>query len=283
MLRSTHPLILAVLCSLPFAAEARFGKHDDSKEEKKDKDKKDDDKEHRGFGRGRHHRSDRDGDHDHDGSPRRVVVYNDPCDGPYRDARCWRYGGWPTYFYEPAYAGAVEVSPWDRLRFELTGELLPTVTQEAMSLAGQLRLEGMHWGIALEGRHIAASLNGVVDHLGFFNAFMSYSLYSAERGRVRLEGGVVSAFAPDLIVLSPALGMSLGMALSDHWGIEALARASIRPHVHVEVSAGVSYAIGPVGIRAGYRHLYLNDNGLVDGVPHDDSFGGPYVGVGFAF
>ena len=98
--------------------------------------------------------------------------------------------------------------------------------------------------------------NGPVDHLRFFNGYLTYALYTTERGRVRLEGGASSAFAPDLIVVSPSLGMSMGLALNELFTVEALIRASIRPHAQVEISAGMSVALGSVGLRVGYRHAW---------------------------
>jgi hypothetical protein len=77
--------------------------------------------------------------------------------------------------------------------------------------------------------------------------------------------------------------VSLAAGFGGNLGFEATARASLIPHTQVELSAGLSYALGPVGLRAGWRRMYLNDNGLVDGVAHDDLFQGPYLGAGFAF
>jgi hypothetical protein len=39
--------------------------------------------------------------------------------------------------------------------------------------------------------------------------------------------------------------------------------------------------LGPAGLRAGWKQIYLNDLGLVDGIVHADLFSGPYLGVGF--
>jgi hypothetical protein len=141
--------------------------------------------------------------------------------------------------------------------------------------------------VAVEGRHIAVVADdgsGGTDHLNFLNGFVTYALLGDQRGRLRLEAGGQTAFAEQLIVMSPAVGASVALGLGDRGlGLEATARASVFPHIQAELSAGLSWALGPLGLRAGWRQTYLNDNGLVDGVAHADAFSGPYFGAGMAF
>ncbi|HYV49905.1 MAG TPA: hypothetical protein VFA20_33850 [Myxococcaceae bacterium] len=288
-----HLLLTAALASAlaPGAAWARFGKSDDrDKQEQKQQQNNDN-----GGGSSSEVRSSGDS-HYHDASPVGAPYVDRTRDDCRSDGCCWRHSGWPSYWYEPspAYAGYAGYSPRVegapdyglRLRTELTGDVMPFSTLDGGSAGAQLRIEGPKWGFALEGRHIAVNADdgsGGVDHLSFFNGFVTYALLGNERGRLRLEAGGQSAFAPDLIVLSPAAGVSLAIGFGESFGVEAVARASLLPHVQAELAGGFTYALGPLGLRLGWRGVYLNDNGLVDGVIHQDAFSGPYFGVGMAF
>ena len=300
MPRTTHHLVLLSALALavaPGAAHARFGKSDKSDDKQENSGNHDGN----GGGSGPSHSNDDHGGSYHAASPvgsdRPVVVRSG--DGCASDGCCWRHGNsWPAYFHEPGYAvvgysgapqaqeahGAPEGGP--RIRTELTADVMPFSTLDGGSASAQLRVEGVKWGVALEGRTIgivADDGSGTTDRLSFFDGFISYALFGNERGRLRLEAGAQSAFAPDLIVLSPAVGASAAIGFGEDLGLEALARASLLPHVQVELAAGLSYSLGPLGLRLGVRRLYLNDNGLVDGVAHSDTFTGPYFGAGMAF
>jgi hypothetical protein len=291
-----HALFTAALALTlaPGAAWARFGKSDDS-----DNNDKHEQQHHNnnGGGGGSNEASSSGGSHYHDASPRGIPYAERAHQDCRYDGRCWRHG-WPAYWYEPGptyaygygygYAGAAQATPdyGLRIRTELTGDLMPFKTLDGGAAGAQLRVEGTRWGVALEGRTIAVNADdgsGGVDHLSFFNGFVTYALFGNERGRFRLEAGGQSAFAQDLIVLSPAAGASFALGFGDNFGIEAVARASLIPHTQVELSGGFTYALGPLGLRLGWRGLYLNDNGLVDGVAHQDAFSGPYFGAGMAF
>ncbi|HEY8208333.1 MAG TPA: hypothetical protein VIG99_12675 [Myxococcaceae bacterium] len=288
----TSALALALA---PGAAHARFGKSDD-----RDKNEQQHQNNNNGGGGGGDSsttpsRSSGDS-HYHEATP--VGVPDHPRGrGCESDGCCWRQDGiWPAYWYEPApayvgYAGynqevrSAPGSGW-RIRTELTGDLMGFRTMDGGAAAAQLRIEGPKWGIALEGRTIAVNADdgsNDTDHLSFFNGFVTYALVGNERGRLRLEAGGQSAFAPDLIVLSPAVGVSFAFGFGDHFGLEGVARASVYPHTQVELAAGLTYSMGPLGLRLGMRGIYLNDRGWVDGVTHDDFFSGPYFGVGMAF
>jgi hypothetical protein len=296
MARTFQHLLLASALALalaPGAAHARFGKSDDRS---KSDDKPQSHNNNRDSSNDSSTTSSSGGSHYHEATPVGAPdrPHNRGCDS---DGCCWRHGsGWPAYWYEPSpayvgYAGynqAVQTAPdagW-RIRTELTGDLMGFRTMDGGAAAAQLRIEGPKWGVAMEGRGIAVNADdgsGDTDHLSFFNGFVTYALLGNERGRLRLEAGGQSAFAPDLIVLSPAVGLSLALGFGEHFGLEAVARASVFPHTQVELAGGLTYALGPLGLRLGMRGIYLNDNGLVDGVAHDDAFTGPYFGVGMAF
>ena len=189
--------------------------------------------------------------------------------------------------YAPGTAGpAVDTAPGLKLRAELTGEAAPLLAANGGELAGQLRIEGVKWGWSVDGRTLSVGADdgsGETDRLHFVSSFVTYSLLGNERSRLRVELGANAAWAPDLTVVSPAAGLSFAMGFGNGWGIEAVARGSAIPHTQLELAAGLSYGLGPLGLRAGWRRMYLNDNGLVDGVSHDDVFSGPYFGLGMAF
>ena len=301
MTRTTHHFALLSALALalaPGAAQARFGKSDRSDDSKQESNSNTSNHSGGGGGDDTSTSTSSGGGHYHAASPvgsdRPVVVR--PGGGCASDGCCWRGGSaWPAYYGEPTYVypgyrGAEEVRTSNdqglRIRTEVTGDVMPFSTLDGGSIVGQLRVEGVKWGVALEGRHIGVAADdgsGTTDTLAFLNGFISYSLLGGERGRLRLEAGANTAFAPELIVMSPAVGVSVALGFGDNFGLEALARASLLPHVQLELGAGLSYALGPLGLRLGVRRIYLNDNGLVDGVAHDDAFTGPYFGAGFAF
>jgi hypothetical protein len=298
MTRTFQHLLLTSALALtvaPGAAWARFGKSDDHNKNEQPQQSSN----NNNGGSSSNDVRASDNSHYHEATPVGAPYVDRSHDDCRSDGCCWRHNSWPAYWYEPrpayvGYAGysaspQVEGTPdyGLRIRTELTGDVMPFSTLDGGSASAQLRIEGPKWGVALEGRHIAVNADdgsGEVDGLSFFNGFVTYALLGNERGRLRLEAGGQSAFAPDLIVLSPAVGASFAIGFGEHFGLEAVTRASLWPHVQAELSAGLTYALGPLGLRMGWRGVYLNDNGWVDpGVAHSDAFSGPYFGAGMAF
>lgn len=125
--------------------------------------------------------------------------------------------------------------------------------------------------------------SGATDSIKLLNGFMTYSLISRPEGRFRVEGGVMGAFAPDLIVAGPSLGFSGVMGLVGPLGMDGSIRMTAFPYRQVDAQAGLTLGIGQVGLRAGMRGIYLNDAGLLDGVVRSDTFVGPYGGLELVF
>jgi hypothetical protein len=98
-----------------------------------------------------------------------------------------------------------------------------------------------------------------------------------------VEAGVSSAHAPDLTALGPSFALSLEACLVGNMDLELRAQATPYPYRQLDGQAGLALHLNSLVLRGGWRGLYLNDNGLVDNVVHEDAFGGPYAGVGFAF
>jgi hypothetical protein len=55
------------------------------------------------------------------------------------------------------------------------------------------------------------------------------------------------------------------------------------PFTNVDASVALAVHLGTFGLRAGWRVLYLNDRGVVDGTPHGDFFNGPTIACSIAF
>ena len=287
-----HMLLTAALAVAlaPGAAWAHFGKSSENNE--KHEQQQQSNSNNNGGGSSSNEVRASDNSHYHEATPVGASYVDHTRDDCRSDGCCWRHSGWPSYWYEPApaYAGYSGYSPRVesapdyglRIRTELTGDLMSFSSMNGGAASAQLRIEGPRWGVALEGRHLLVDS----EHISFFNGFLTYALLGNERGRLRLEAGGQSAFAQDLIVLSPAVGLSLAVGFGESFGVEAVARASVYPHVQAELAAGLTYALGPLGLRAGWRGVYLNDNGWANPTTHvanEDAFGGPYFGVGMAF
>ncbi|MFN7132488.1 MAG: hypothetical protein ACK4N5_10420, partial [Myxococcales bacterium] len=118
-----------------------------------------------------------------------------------------------------------------------------------------------------------------LDHIGLLDAHLTYAILRGEHGRLRLEGGLSSAFAPDIIFVGPDVGTSAAMGIAGPVGAEASLHLTPYPYVQVDGYAGLTLTLGPAGLRAGWRHVYLNDRGLVDGVVNADTFSGPFLGL----
>ncbi len=121
------------------------------------------------------------------------------------------------------------------------------------------------------------------DRITLTNFHLTYALIAQERARLRIEGGLSSAHAPDLIMIGPSIALSLEAGLSGNLDLELRAQGTPYPYRQLDAQAGLALHLNSVVLRGGWRTLYLNDNGLVDDVVHKDTFGGPYAGVGFAF
>lgn len=119
----------------------------------------------------------------------------------------------------------------------------------------------------------------MIDSIKLLDAHVTYALLASQRGRLRVGAGVNSAFAPDIIMAGPGISVIGVMGLMGPISGEAAFQLTPFPFTQIDWSAGLSLAMGPMGMRAGWRRIYLNDNGFVDGVAHADLFSGPYVAL----
>ena len=279
-------LAAAVLFSAP-SAEARFGKRSDSSESSEKK-------------KSKTHGASAVGDDDDDDAPRRrsrgsrssgwsfladviltllidtrpAVAYVAPPPPPPPQAQ-------PQPSAEVRYAPAQQPSTTS-VRLGVDGAAMNTVG----GLSAFLGVEGVRAGMDARATGLLMPTDDGTqgtDNISLMNFHLTYALVATERARLRLEGGISSAHAPDLTALGPSVALSLEACLAGNLDLELRAQATPYPYRQLDTQAGLALHLNALVLRGGWRGLYLNDMGLVDDVVHEDAFGGPYVGLGFAF
>ncbi|MFY1829530.1 hypothetical protein ACN47A_26690 [Myxococcus fulvus] len=122
------------------------------------------------------------------------------------------------------------------------------------------------------------------DRITLLSARLTAALWASARGRMRVEAGLASAHAPGIIFVGPSFGASVEACIgASPLDVEARLNATPFPHRQVDIQAGLAAHLGGFNVRGGWRALYLNDAGHVDGVEHEEGFGGPYFGLGLTF
>ncbi len=152
------------------------------------------------------------------------------------------------------------------------------------SVGAKLAFEGRRLGVTAHFTSIFApredrAINPGTDQISLFNVFATYALIASPHGRLRVEGGLTSAFAPDLVVAGPGGGFSAVINLGP-LDIEGAIHGTPWPYRELDWSTGLAINVGPVGFHGGWRRIFLDDRGLVDNVIHKDAFSGPYLGIG---
>ncbi|WP_205519508.1 hypothetical protein [Pyxidicoccus caerfyrddinensis] len=282
----------AVLCAAlaagalvgPTSAEARFGKHSSSQSNNQGKD--------RGSRPSRDERP-----RTHQATPVGREASNNDGDAPRRRRRALVR----RPLTELIVAGAIIAAPRPRALAPLTRvrerhEPVPLMVR--LGVEGGLLGDGGAMGLfmAVEGRRLGVDtrITGIslpaddgsdaVDRITLLSTHLTAALWAGPRGRVRVEAGVATAHAPDIIFVGPSFGASaeacIGRSPVD---LEARLHATPYPHRQVDVQAGLAAHLGTLNVRGGWRGLYLNDGGHVDGIEHAEGFGGPYLGLGLAF
>lgn len=123
-----------------------------------------------------------------------------------------------------------------------------------------------------------------VDRITLLSARVTAALWASSRGRMRVEAGLTSAHVPGIIFVGPSFGASVEACIGKSpIDLEARLNATPFPHRQVDAQAGLALHLGTFNLRGGWRALYLNDAGHVDGVEHEEGFGGPYFGLGLTF
>jgi hypothetical protein len=278
-------LAAAVLFSAP-SAEARFGKRSSSSDssEKKKKSKT------------------------HKASA--VGADDDDDDAPRRRRRVSGSSGWSfladvvlTLLIDTRPAVYVAPTPPPPPRGEPSGEVQATPAQQsdptsvrlgvdgaAMNTVGGLSaflgVEGVRAGIDVRALGLLMPTDDGTqgtDRITLMNAHLTYALVSTERARLRVEGGISSAHAPDVTALGPSFALSLEACLVGNLDLELRAQGTPYPYRQLDTQAGLALHLNALVLRGGWRGLYMNDMGIVDDIVHEDAFGGPFVGLGFSF
>ncbi len=124
---------------------------------------------------------------------------------------------------------------------------------------------------------------GARDYLTLVQAHVSHAVYVSEQLRVRAEGGVSTARGPDATFMGPSLALSLEACVLGPLDVEARAQVTPLPYQQLDGTAGLALHLGGLTLRGGWRGLFLDDQGGVDGIDHQERLHGPYLGAGFTF
>ena len=149
-----------------------------------------------------------------------------------------------------------------------------------------LAFEGNRMGLDLRGTGLTLPTDDGTpgtDSITLGSIHLTYALVARDNLRVRLEGGLSGARAPDLSVTGPSIALSMEGCLTQRLDLELRAQATPFPFQQLDAQAAVALRFQALVLRTGWRGLYLNDQGLVDGVEHADAFGGPFLGLGLTF
>jgi hypothetical protein len=119
--------------------------------------------------------------------------------------------------------------------------------------------------------------------IGLINAYATYTVFSRPTARLRIEAGLMAAFARDLSTVAPGFGVSGYSRVAGLLGVEGAAHAAFYPYDQLDWNAGLTLALGSAQLRGGWRRIWLNDRGLVDGIAHEEVFSGPYLGLSCVF
>lgn len=215
------------------------------------------------------------------------------------DPYCTPYGAWgfgyrplwgyprPVY-YAPTYGAYTQYQQPEAPE----QPLIATVGADAHGYVQGGGGLGVNLALERDRLGVEAKFNGIfvpaddgtntVDSIKLFDMHVTYALLAGDHGRLRVGAGVDSAFAPSIVMVGPGLMANAAVGLAGPVGLDASITVVPFPFIKLDWQAGVALGFGPVGLRAGWRRIYLNDNGAVDGIIHEDVFSGPYVGLGLA-
>jgi hypothetical protein len=147
-----------------------------------------------------------------------------------------------------------------------------------------LGIEGEHWGFLAQwnGFYLDSLSGQGTDNINFVHLHATYALLSGPLGRLRLHAGASGAFAPNLTRVGPSIGVSAALGLLGPLGVEGQVSYTPTPFVEFDAFAGASLGWDHLALRGGYHWTYVDDRGLVDGIPHTERYQGPWIGIGIA-
>jgi hypothetical protein len=177
-------------------------------------------------------------------------------------------------------------------------EELGPVSSPAYAIHGDLRLDGQGFlsggslgtRVIVEGKRIGFDggfvgvftqpQHGSLVGRGVLDLHLAFAPVAGERGRLRLEVGLGAVFSSCLVAAGPDLGISGEVRLVGPFGLAGALHGVFWPYRLADWHLALQLTLGEYQVRAGVRHVYLDDDGRVDGVRHAESFLGPWVGVG---
>jgi len=147
-----------------------------------------------------------------------------------------------------------------------------------------LGIEGQRWGMLAQwnGFYLDSLTGYGTDNINLVHLHATYAVLSGPQGRLRLHLGGSGAFAPELSRVGPSIGVSAALGLIGPLGIEGQVSYTPTPFIEFDAFAGLALSWDRLAIRGGYHWTYLDDRGLVDGIPHSERYQGPWVGFGIA-
>lgn len=321
MLNLKNLMCAALAATLFFSAseaEARFGKSSsssdsDKKEEKKEKkESKHEDRDNSSSSRAVHDASPV---RVHDASPVGSSRPNPPPPPPPPERyehhehheRVIVVEPEPTYYVEPEQTYYVEPAPPPQVYVEPPPSSPPAeIINRKSTLFSPMRM-GIEGGfvagggsrgtafLAIEGEQMGVDgrISGLTlptddgsagtDEIGVAEVHLTWAAVAQERMRLRMEAGFSYAGAPELKVYAPSLGVSFDGRLAPSLDVEARVQVTPFPYHQVDAQAALAVKLYPFALRAGWRTLFMDDAGLVDGESHQDLFSGPYLGLGLNF
>ncbi|PTL77479.1 hypothetical protein [Vitiosangium sp. GDMCC 1.1324] len=238
------------------------------------------------------------------GRPYRSPYYGSP----------WGYYGyygnpWVRYYYDPSWAwpymgpgrpyyygryydlmwrnrlmprpnAQVESTPAQPIQVDLTADAGFVAQGYAVGLGLQAEGEQLGFGVKLNMLNLATDDGSAGrDRISLLGLKPSVLLVSRDNVRLRLSGGLDIAFAPDVTFVGPGVGASSELRLVGPLQLEASGNWTILPFTQLTGDAGLAVKLGPVRLRGGYRAIYLDDRGYVDGNRNRELFAGPYAGL----
>lgn len=205
-------------------------------------------------------------------------------------AGLWPWWGRP-YRYFPSAPRVQEVTQEVEeplgpiIRLALNGQSFRSGGEgSAMELAAGL--EGRRWGFDIRGSTLsllAEDGSGGRDTLRLLSTHLTFALWSTRTARLRVEGGVAAAQAPDVTFVGPSLAGSAEACLLGPVDGELRLQVVPFPHRQVDAQAGLAVHLGAFVLRTGYRWLLLDDAGWLGDGGNQDTLRGPYAGLGLTF
>jgi hypothetical protein len=199
---------------------------------------------------------------------------------PYRYSRSYRPLWWapaPVVVVGAPSSTLVQSEPeepsYSETRLGVSAQVLGM--QGRFGFGADLALEGRSLGFFLE---LAALPLGTAESGLLADASVGVTVASGDQGRLRVELGALSAVVPGMVAAAPGAGVSGALAVLGPVLLTGRVRGAVWPYLRAEAQAAAVLALGPVGLQAGYRAVYVRDlYGLASGVTH--AFAGPFLGL----